>query len=550
MEPLQRLADLETRLETLEKMLGIATAKVGISESDSSPTSLDGHPSPVVTTLPPNVASGSPTRRVEELSLLGSGGIVCLVLAAIYLVKLAVDSGWLTPVRQVSLAATLGLGLIVAGFKIKTKDKEYLSYLPAAGIVILFVTILGGSLYHNLYDPRIALLMIGSTAAATIAIYDELRLFAYLMISKIGAYLAPFAFISTASTELIQVYFLIISTAFTAIAVMLNLRPIAVLAAYFALFATSAFGFHDKLHLEEASLYLLCQGLIFLSGTLYHTFTTKRAMKAEESLLYFPLILFFYGLEYAFVSQLYPVEAPFISIAFAAFLLGVYAVLKAKLPKGTALPSEDVLMSSAFSVLAHSLYFVLLPSSYQPMFFMVLLLLAAYLYNQVHTPASWQLFRKLLTFVGAGLMLWNYALVLFSLIFRDETVWVTSGFLMSGGLITLMKTTPWFRREEQQMPWLLYAPHLLVASSLYALLKNTGSFAVSASWAVYALAILAYGASKKDKTIAQSSMVILILSSLKVFFYDLSGNNTSARVLSLLVTGVLLYTAGWVFRKI
>ena len=55
------------------------------------------------------------TRPALATSILGWGGALALVLAAAYLIRLAIDTGWLTPVRQVGLAAIAGLALIAAG---------------------------------------------------------------------------------------------------------------------------------------------------------------------------------------------------------------------------------------------------------------------------------------------------------------------------------------------------------------------------------------------------------------------------------------------------
>jgi uncharacterized membrane protein len=536
-EPSQQITDLENRVLKLEKMLGVAAAS-------APPLSSPAMAEPVVNLR----KSGHP----KNLSLLGTAGIVCIFLAAIYLIKLSIDAGWLTPVRQVALATSLGIGLIVAGFRIKMADREYLSYLPGTGIAVLFLTALGGSLYHHLYGPTTALLFVGTIAATAISIYDRLRLFGYLILSQTGAYLAPFAFAfaNPSSTELIQVYFLVVSMAYSVIAVMLDARPIAIFAAYFALFASSVVGTTDAGHYPEAALYVLCQGLIFIGGTIYHTIATKRPLKVEEAARFFPLLLFFYGIEYALVNKVFPGEAPFFSIAFAVVLFGIYGFLKARLPKEAVIASGDVLMASAFLVLTHSLYLVLLPSAYQPLTFMVLLLIAAYFYHETHLPEVGSYFRKTLRVVGAGLLVWNFVVVLVSLVNKDDALWTTTGFFMSGGLLALLKLSPWMKEDQAKLSWLLYAPHLMMATSLYALFKETGSAAVSAAWALYALAILGYALKKQDKAIARSSMVLLILSSLKVFIHDLAGANTLARVLSLLVTGALLYTAGWVLRKI
>jgi uncharacterized membrane protein len=520
-------------------MLGVAAAKPAPQE----PAEAESLP------LPPTVKSKTPS-PLESMSFLGTAGIIFLMMAALYLVKLAVDSGWLTPLRQVVLAAALGISLIVAGLKIKIKDREYLSYLPAAGCVILFLTALGGCLVHKLYDPLVALLFCGLVSIGCILIYERVMLFPYLLLSAVGSYLIPFCFSGAIQGDLIQNYFLVVSMTYTVIAVILDARPINVLAAYFALFTTAIIGFSAPDQVPAGAVYLGLQALIFMCGTLYHTISLKRAMGHEQSLLYFPLILFFYGLEYSFLDRLMPEFAPYASIAFAGALLVIYAGLKARLPKGARLPSEDILFSSAAIIMTHAVYFVLTPDQYQPLFFMALFGVALYFLHQAAWPESWNLFRKILKAIGFGLAAWNYAMVIFSLLTKDESIWMASGFMMSVGLLGVLKFSAIFQKQKEDIPAILYTPHVLMASSLYAILKPFGSFAVSFGWAVYALGVLGYGYATKDKSFARSSLVILILATLKAFFYDLSGANTGARVACLLVTGALLYISGWMFRKI
>lgn len=535
----QKLEKLESRLLHLEKMLGVTDKAAALQKPVA----------PVAPSEMPRAKTTQPS-PLESMSFLGTAGILFLVMAAIYLVKLAVDSGWLTPVRQIVLAMALGFSLIVAGLKIKIKDREYLSYLPAAGCVILFLTALGGCLVHKLYDPLLALLFCGLVSLGCILIYERIQLFPYLILSAAGSYLIPFSFTGAIQGDLIQNYFLVVSVTYTVIAVILDTRPINALAAYFALFTTAVVGFSQPDLVAPGAVYLALQAIIFMSGTLFHTLSLQRPMGTQQSMLYFPLILFFYGLEYSFLDRLVPEIAPYAAIGFAGALLALYASLKARLPSGTRLPSEDILFSSAAIILTHAVYYVITPEQYQPLFFMVLFGIALYFYHQAAWPENWQLFRKILKTIGLGLAAWNYAMVLLALLNKDESIWMASGFMISVGLLGVLKFSTAFKKQQSDIPAILYTPHVLMASSLYAILKPFGSFAVSFGWALYALAVLAYGYTTKDKAFARSSLVILILATLKAFFYDLSGANTGARVACLLVTGALLYLSGWMFRKI
>lgn len=96
--------ELEQRLAAIEQRL----ARI---ESHFRPVSAPPKPRPQPQ---PATAAPSPNSDTEGpaliTSLLGWGGAIALVLAAAYLIRLGIDSGWLTPMRQVALAV-MGGGL-------------------------------------------------------------------------------------------------------------------------------------------------------------------------------------------------------------------------------------------------------------------------------------------------------------------------------------------------------------------------------------------------------------------------------------------------------
>ena len=100
----KRLAAIEARLGRVESLLPKASAPPPAQPpqgdtAKAAPAKPEGEDRPSLVT-----------------SILGWGGAVALVLAAAYLIRLAVESGWLTPVRQVTFAAIFGFVMIGAGF--------------------------------------------------------------------------------------------------------------------------------------------------------------------------------------------------------------------------------------------------------------------------------------------------------------------------------------------------------------------------------------------------------------------------------------------------
>ena len=94
--------------------------------------------------------------------MLGWGGAAALVLAASYIVRLAIASGWLTPERQIGLAvlfalAMIGIGLWLRHSESSAAGKDYAGLLPAGGVAILFIATYAAHLYYGLIGAPVAL---------------------------------------------------------------------------------------------------------------------------------------------------------------------------------------------------------------------------------------------------------------------------------------------------------------------------------------------------------------------------------------------------------
>jgi uncharacterized membrane protein len=76
------------------------------------------------------VSRSQEIRGYLATNVLGWAGAFALVLAASYLIRLGIDSGWLTPARQVGIAALFGLTLIAAGFFLDASARRYAGLLP------------------------------------------------------------------------------------------------------------------------------------------------------------------------------------------------------------------------------------------------------------------------------------------------------------------------------------------------------------------------------------------------------------------------------------
>lgn len=95
--------------------------------------------------------------------LMGWCAGITFLLATTYFLKLVYDAGWLTPLRQMGLAYCTAIALIGAGWHLAKREHQYASYLPALGLVILYLTTFTGHLYYDLFARSSAILLVGVT---------------------------------------------------------------------------------------------------------------------------------------------------------------------------------------------------------------------------------------------------------------------------------------------------------------------------------------------------------------------------------------------------
>ena len=106
------------------------------------------------------------------------------------------------------------------------------------------------------------------------------------------------------------------------------------------------------------------------------------------------------------------------------------------------------------------------------------------------------------------------------------------------------------KRRSEGSSLVLGTAHALAVSALYRLVVDVSSLAVSGVWALYALAVLWLAFLKRDAYFAKSSLLVLAVAAGKVLIYDVASSPALIRILCLVLTGVLLYLSGFLFRKI
>jgi len=554
----QHLANLDKRVRRLEQIVEqqFGKARVVPSKSSAQPaaTAESVAPAPAVpaglrmagSDSRPAAGSSGERSPVAVTQILGWSGAAALVLAAVYFIRLAIDAGWLTPERQLGLAALSGIGLIWIGFALRKANRQYASLLPAAGIVVLFITVFGAHLYYEFIGAPLAA---GCVAAICIVTLWLARIFdnnLYVLFAVIGAYLTPFL-LPVWHTNLIDllIYYSAWSLLFCGYSIWLGGRQTYLLAMYLALIGFDLI-WRAKAESQwmTTAIFQSIQFMTFVCAAAIYSIKRNAPMTQDQAWAHAPGLLIFYAVEYFILGSHLPQWAPWIALASVVALILVYWIANSFLDSQS--EAGGMLVSTyAALVLFHAVYIDLIPFKWAPWFALgMLVVLGVY-------GASGATFRRsMIPFAGiVGLMA---VLSFLQLITGYEISSVPGATLLSLlfaaalylGYAMISKDAPinWIRAP------LLYAGH--VAAMLAVSRMVDASLLVSIFWGMIAIGSLLLALVLRDKILGQSSLLIFAVSGMKVLLYDLAGSPTPVRIGTLVVVGITLYIGGWLYQKL
>ena len=552
----ERLEQIETRLTRLERLI-ISLA----NEKDEPAPPLAAAPAPEMAAA--TIAQAAPIARpttpplrprlvkreatpLPVTQILGWTGASALVLAAAYLIRLALDAGWLTPERQLTLAVLSAFSLIGAGLWLRSSDRQYASLLPAGGLVVLFLSIYGAHLYYHFIGAHAATAAVIVTCLVALWLGSLFESELYGLFAVVGSYSAPFMLhtLSGSVTDLV-IYYSAWSALFCIYAIWIGQRRVYLLAAYMALL-----GFHFLWRQMSPSgwgiafLFQAVQFMIFISGAVAFSVRHARPMDKAEALAHLPLLLIFYALQYALLQQHLPSTAPWIALGSAGVLLLAYLVARRVMSQA---PESGALLVGAYAALAlfHAGYMELIPGEFAPWVALLLApLIAVYFMLRGKSAAVGLPIRLVIGVIFAinylrVLLNTNIAPVpahdLLALLYALE---LYAAYYYAGRLPSLkILAAP-----------ALFAGHIALMGAAVQILD--GRLMVSLAWGAISIACLMLSFQRKDKLLGKSSLLIFAASSAKVLLFDLSSATPLVRIGSLVVLGITLYIGGWMYKKV
>lgn len=552
----QRLQLLEERLNRLEQKLEALFSRDVSPAQDFTPSlhaqswdDLQPRSTSEAQIKPIPTADDKVTEAMKSGNWLGIIGIICFVFAAGFIIKLSIETGWLTPERQIIIAGLFGLILITTGFLLRHTYDDYASLLPAAGVIILYLSIFAAYRLYDLILFKNALLMIIFISAFCIWLYWQFRHDIYVIVSTIGAYIAPIVLDLNYSSFFTIYYYICCSLAFAVVSISCQSRIMAIMATYLAILSTFIVGLALNQNILIA-IGLAVHFIIFSISAYFYSVCNKQKLTENESWAFFPVLILFYGLEYYLINSVYPDLAPYISLLFAALLIGLYLLTKKWFPNQE-IHSQSMIYAFASLVFFHSIYLEIIPSEVKPWLLMIIILSFAFLPKRYLVKTHNKLLYIPIVMIGiiALLEYIHIMMHLFENDFTASTMAAAGAAFISIWIAMSQHEDDLYKKEEYGILFLGSA-HLLAIMGLYRLADPYGSLAVTSLWLLYAIIVMAIAYKKKDKLMAHSALLVLGLSAGKALLYDASMTPTTVRILCLLLTGVVLYGAGLLMKKI
>lgn len=359
-----QFSELKTMIDSLEGRLRYLEQKLATKANDTQPD-LDIKPlRAAIAIAEEEIPPSLPRKEKPSGNILGLVGICCLILAMILLIRFSIDSGWLTPLRQVLLATLFGSALAATPFYVKIADRSYFSMMPSAGIVILHLTIYGAAFYHEILPVHLGIWGIWAVGAYSLFMLTKFQDDVYALLAISGTYIGSFLLRESFDHySSVALHLIIWDIIFATFGIFLKRRSIITIAAYFGLFLVAMFSLaHGNLS-SETSIQLATiqffQILVFAAATGFYTVYNKLPLRENEAWQLFPVFLFFYGQEFNYLDTLNPSAALSFAFAFAFLIFGIYWVARKRLDSEK-LESSPAVFTYVTMILLHAGYMVML----------------------------------------------------------------------------------------------------------------------------------------------------------------------------------------------
>ncbi len=501
-------------------------------------------------------------------------GVTIMVLGIAYFLKYSFDRNWITPAGRVGMAYLAGTCCLALGEFSRRKNLGLFGLnLIGGGLAVLYAaTFAAYNIYHLLSQPLAFLVMVVVTAlAGLLSLFYDTKWLAVL--GLIGGFATPLVIGSKESSEIaLMSYMTILNAGILSIAFVKrwNLLNNLGFACTWLLFSTWIV---ENYRMNDFWVTLFFLNVFFLIYTLvpfgYYLISQSRAKVAEFAIT-LPNTFIAFGYTYALLTDYCDSRHPaaFASISYAALFFLMAHILHRHSPENQA---AIVMLLGKASILLFLTVPILFSGHWITFFWAaeaVTLLWAAKRLNNSNLLTG--------SFIVMGACLLKFFLNDYPEIFgfSDPSFGFREGYtyLLGERLLTtvsvlaavfifpwlLQKDTQLFEKQRYQFLGFLYAIFILllfvclnieVSAFFFEYVLPARLASLSVLWAFFSIGLMILGFIKNQSIIRQASIGLFALTSLKVLIQDMAEVSTPYRILSLLVLGILLIGASFLYHK-
>jgi uncharacterized membrane protein len=170
---------------------GAAAAHAPATAGAVAPPGIGPVPPPRAAPWPPSRSSGLDSERwVGQRVFLGIG-VVALLLAAGYLLKLSFDRNWISPLMRCLGGVVAGIAVGALGWRLEPKYRTYGAALIGAGAGIIYLSIWAASRLYGVLPSATGIVGLAMVSVALAMIAYAINVEALGVTAALGAFFAP-----------------------------------------------------------------------------------------------------------------------------------------------------------------------------------------------------------------------------------------------------------------------------------------------------------------------------------------------------------------------
>lgn len=508
------------------------------------------------------------------ITLLGAG---FLFLAFGYFLKMAVDLNWIPPAGRAAIGMLLGVTGLFAGYtQYQAKRKVLGEIIAGFGTGLLYATFAYASFAESIQwsGNTLAISMIALSSLVTYVGYKmEMRILVYL--SFLGGFLTPIIIKASPSQDwMLFGYMLVLNVSALWLSASKNWQELRVMSFVFTLILFCSYYFYfEPENWGKPMFFASAFFLVYMLGLIGSSWFERK--KFEGLNLYLGLVN---AIHFVFWS-IFILQEFSLSYALPTMLVGVIFLAAALTIRK--LSSDSLLPVAAYAILG--ILVIAIAAGDMGLLFQtagmnyvvttsVWLMLGAVVF-----AAGWLLSNKHIRYGAVGV--WTLVMIYWFMVAWDvqwvEWFGVTYiPFINPGALVWMLMAAIGFtfsrlilkaKDAELQLQdqWistgLAVASHIVIGGLLTIQIANVWdayqidhefkALFISLAWFIYAFSIFLWGAFSKNTVFRWMGYVVLVISSIKVLAFDLSGEATLYKVGFLAGVGVITLAIGLVNKK-